>query len=542
VFLFILVLALYLGCKGRRKRQRDVSFSIVTPIDEDYLVVGEEGRTLGEGSPRHSGEEADPFLQRSRAAASGSKAAATDSGARAGSSRVPVPPPPPGSRSSKGSSSTNHSGYGVLIDRPTLNLMPSTTAELDQLRRGHILSAEELRRINEEEEMVLPADNGQGRYSPPLPPPPRLVDPARSQTPPLERPLPKPETSHPSQMTTAADTDEHATVAIARHVRVETHTSHSPPRLPSSLAEASSSTHSGFLAGLGAGLANIGRLSWLKSVDSHSRRTSRAPSYLATPHEDIEAGKSLLHPQMSESTSTRGKSFGKTSDRTRPLSASSGGTVYHDARSSLSGTPPIPRAANLAPLPRALTPSGPTAQEHGWLPRNSKSSSQPPSYDPFETTTSTSASVFNHGLPAGQDILDMPAPSAVLPFTSATASTSTLSLREKDITNSLVLKTHSFPPGLDLVEQKKSWTDASSGVSQVHAPFAVVSNHPAQRDISVDVLEEAPPVAEEGWRSMAAVIQDGPGRRTTFGVGIFIFRGSTTMLTSFLYLVVHPWS
>jgi hypothetical protein len=540
VFLFILVLALYLGCKGRRKRQRDVSFSIVTPIDEDFLVVGEEGRTLGEGSPRHSGEEADPFLQRSRAAASGSKAAATDSGARARPSRVPVPPP--GSRSSKGSSSTNHSGYGVLIDRPTLNLMPSTTAELDQLRRGHILSAEELRRINEEEDMVLPADNGRGS----------LLAPSSTSTPsrrsctftntPAGTPTTQPETSYPSQMTTAADTDEHATVAIARHVRVETHTSHSPPRLPSSLAEASSSTHSGFLAGLGAGLANIGRLSWLKSVDSHSRRTSRAPSYLATPHEDIEAGKSLLHPQMSESTSTRGKSFGKTSDRTRPLSASSGGTVYHDARSSLSGTPPIPRAANLAPLPRALTPSGPTVQEHGWLPRNSKSSSQPPSYDPFETTTSTSASVFNHGLPAGQDILDMPAPSAVLPFMSATASTSTLSLREKDITNSLVLKTHSFPPGLDLVEQKKSWTDGSSGVSQVHAPFAVVSNHPAQRDISVDVLEEAPPVAEEGWRSMAAVIQDGPGRRTTFGVGIFMFRGSTTMLTSFLYLVVHPWS
>ena len=85
---------------------------------------------------------------------------------------------PSGSLSSNGTSSTNHSGYGVLIDRPTVNMLPATTEELDQLRQGHILS---------------PKD---GRYAP-LPPPPRLIYPELvQQTPLLERPLFKPQTSH----------------------------------------------------------------------------------------------------------------------------------------------------------------------------------------------------------------------------------------------------------------------------------------------------------------------------------------------------------
>jgi hypothetical protein len=158
--------------------------------------------------------------------------------------------------------------------------------------------------------MVLPPGNGGGRYSSPLPPPPRLVDPARSQKPPLERPPPMPQTSYLSHTTTIADTDEPVTVAMARCLRAKGLSSRSPPRLPSSLADASSSTHS-------TGLANIGRLNWLTSVDSRLRRISPAHSYLATPHEAIEAGKSLC-PQMSETTS-RGRSLEKNSD-SAPLS------------------------------------------------------------------------------------------------------------------------------------------------------------------------------------------------------------------------------
>ena len=100
----------------------------------------------------------------------------TEIGARPDSTQVPGAPS--SSLSSNGTSSTNHSGYGVLINHPTVNLLPATTEELDQLRQGHILS---------------PKD---GRYAP-LPPPPRLIDPELAQqTPPLERPPFKPQTSH----------------------------------------------------------------------------------------------------------------------------------------------------------------------------------------------------------------------------------------------------------------------------------------------------------------------------------------------------------
>lgn len=486
---------------------------MVTPIDEDYLVVGEEGRPAGEGSPRHSGEEADPFLQRSQNGASAAQRGDAEVGARTDPSQGAVALS--GSLSSNGSSSTNNSGYGVLIDRPTLNLLPSTTEELDRLRRGHILSPEELRRVNAE--TVVPSsakDQGHDRNAP-LPPPPRLVDPEDSQTTPLHLPF-KPKTSHLSQMSTIPDADEPVTVATARRVRVEDLSSRSPKQFPVSLADPGSSRNSGFFAGLSAGLANIGRLSWLKSSEPNSRRTSRARSYPVMPHEDIEAGKSLLQPQMSEGSFSRGRSLGKNSDRTRPLSAStiSGGSIYHDARSSLAGTPvDILGTPKLSPLPRALTPSGPAAPERAWPSKSTMSTSQPPSYDLLQTPT-TNDSLFNHALPSGQDILDMPAPSAVLPLTSAAASTSTLSLREKNTTSSLVLTAHSFPPGLEVGVEKKSWTE---GATQVYTPFAVVSNHDRRISISIDVLEEAPPAAEEGWRSMAAVIQDGPGRRTTFG-------------------------
>jgi hypothetical protein len=152
--------------------------------------------------------------------------------------------------------------------------------------------------------MVLPPGNHGGRYSSPLTSTPSRRSCTFSK-PPLECPPPMPQTSYLSHTTTIANTDEPVVVAMARCLRVEGLCSRSPPWLSSSLADASSSTHS-------TGLANIGRLNWLKSVDSHSRRISPAHSYLATPHEAIEAGKSLC-PQMSETTS-RGRSLVKNSD------------------------------------------------------------------------------------------------------------------------------------------------------------------------------------------------------------------------------------
>jgi hypothetical protein len=487
---------------------------MITPIDEGYAVVGEEGRSLGEGSPRHSGEEADSFLRRSRAAGSSPAGQPLDPelGGRssappyAGIARVPVPPS--GSLSSSGTSSTNHSGYGVLIEKPTLNLLPSTQEELARERRGQILTPEELRRM--EEEHVLPRPDAGGS---PLLPPPRLIDPEFAWTPPLDRPAFKPQSSYLSQVSTYPDVEESATLLTARRVRVEDLAPRSPPQLPLPLSDVGTSSNSGFLTGLGQGLASIGRLSWFKNLDGHSPRNSRPHSFLSSPltDEDIEHGKSLLGPQMSESRSSRGVGFGMDGDRPiSTVSARSAGTVYHDAFSSLPGTPIS--GTPLAPLPRALTPSGP---EHGW-PSSSTVAGEPPSYDLLDTTSvspSTSATHLNHGLPVGFDILDVPAPSAVSPF----ASTSSVSsLRETNTGSSVGITVHPFPPGLGL-GTSKSWTDASPGVTPAQSPFAVVSSHNTNAGISIDVLEQEPPSAGEGWRSMAAVINSGPGRRTTFG-------------------------
>ncbi|KAF9459040.1 hypothetical protein BDZ94DRAFT_1269228 [Collybia nuda] len=516
IFLFVLALSLFLWWKGRRNRRRDPRFSMITPIDEGYAVVGAEGRSLGEGSPRHSGEEADSFLRRSRAAGSPQQSDA-EMGGRSSAppySGVPrVPVPPTGSLSSSGTSSTNHSGYGVLIERPTLNLLPGTQEELARERRGQILTPEEMRRLDEE--TVLPHPSADGS---PLLPPPRLVDPEFAWTPPSDRPAFKPQSSYLSQVSSYPDAEESATLLTARRVRVEDLAPRSPPRLPlTPLDIGSGASNNGFLAGLGQGLANIGRLSWFKNLDGHPPRGSRPQSYLSTPltDEDLEHGKALLGgPQMSETRSSRGLGFGSEGDRPiSTVSARSAATIYHDAFSSLPTTPVL--AAPLAPLPRAMTPSGP---DQGW-PSSSTVAGEPPAYDLVDTSVnspspSTSATHLNHGLPVGFDILDVPAPSAVSPF----ASTSSVgSLREMSTGSSAGIITHPFPPGLGL-GTNKSWTDITSSAAQVQAPFAVVSSHNTNAGISIDILEEAPPSAGEGWRSMASTVNfGGPGRRTTFG-------------------------
>lgn len=488
---------------------------MITPIDEGYAVVGAEGRSLGEGSPRHSGEEADSFLRRSQAAGSPQQPdpelggrSSTGAPPFAGVARVPVPPS--GSLSSSGTSSTNHSGYGTLIERPTLNLLPSTQEELARERRGQILTPEELRRLDEEHVLPRPPADGS-----PLLPPPRLIDPEFAWTPPLDRPAFKPQSSYMSQVTTYPDAEESATLLTARRVRVEDLAPRSPPQLPRTpLDNGSGAGNSGFLAGLGQGLANIGRLSWFKNQDGHSQRGSRPHSFLSTPltDEDVEQGKSLLGPQMAESQSSRGLGFGLGGDRPiSTASARSTGTVYHDAFSSLPTTPVL--ATPLAPLPRALTPSGP------W-PSSSTMAGEPPTYDLVDTSVtspspSTSATHLNHGLPVGFDILDLPAPSAVSPF----ASTSSVgSLREMSTGSSAGITAHPFPPGLGL-GTNKSWTDISSSAAQAPGAFAVVSSHNTNAGVSIDVLEEAPPSAGEGWRSMASAVNSNsdPGRRTTFG-------------------------
>ncbi|GLB44784.1 hypothetical protein LshimejAT787_1801210 [Lyophyllum shimeji] len=517
IFLLIVAILLYLCCKGRRsRRSSEPSFTpAVRGLDEGYEIVSADGRTTwAEGSPRQSGEEADPFLRRG-GAGTPPQPPDPEMGGRpmppyVGIARVPVPPPGNGSQSSGGSSGTNHSGYGTLIDRPTLNLLPSTAEELDRQRRGHILSLEELQRMDEESVLPLSAE-----YSP-LVPPPRLVDPDLAWGP---GPGPHRKSSQFS-LSAYPDAYEAPTVLTARRVRAEDLASRSPPQLTQPLSETRSNGNSGgLLSALG-----LGRLSWLKNLDSSSKRNSRTHSFrTSTPaNDDPEVGVALLSPpEMSESQTSRRLGLGLAYDGERPVSTASGrsaATVYHDAYSSLPGTP-ASGGTPLVPPPRALAPSAPPTQPSAW-PSSSTvpipTAPAPPTDLPEPSHSySTSVTHVNQSLPADYDVLDMPVPARRSHFAS-TATLSMSSLRETVTGSSNGLSVHPFPPGLGAVP-KTSWTDESSTLTHVNPPVSLLSNQDTAASISIDVLEEAPPVAGEGWRSLAAEQGIFNSRRATFG-------------------------
>jgi hypothetical protein len=51
--------------------------------------------------------------------------------------------------------------------------------------------------------------------------------------------------------------------------------------------------------------------------------------------------------------------------------------------------------------------------------------------------------------------------------------------------------------------------------------MGMLSGSDNQADIAVDVLEEAPPDAEQGWRTISSGGFIDPGRRGTFGMVSF---------------------
>ncbi|KAG6808848.1 hypothetical protein H0H93_016414, partial [Arthromyces matolae] len=247
LLLFALALCVFLRLKARR-REREYLPTFDNPDDEKsdrrrrrtgLRFNSGEGFNWVDRVPRHSGGEADPFLAQTTDEPSHTAGAHMTQHANmppsVGIARVPAPN---GSQSSKGSSSTgntsatNHSGYGVLMERPTLNLLPSTQEELALQRTGHILTPEELDRINEES--VLPRDSTL--------PPPRLLDPnpnrdSSSSLPSILR-FPKPDSS--TSIAAYPDADEAATLLTARRVQVTELASRSPPQLVGSFGEDSS--------------------------------------------------------------------------------------------------------------------------------------------------------------------------------------------------------------------------------------------------------------------------------------------------------------
>lgn len=475
------------------------------PIDDDYVVVPAGGRSPGEGSPRHSGDETDPFLHR-RAESSAAGAATVQTLANV-PARSRIPPNTMNSNSS-GSTNSHASGFGVLLDRPSLGMLPSMPED-DHV--GHQFSPAEMQQV--QHQSGLPDEFDQyddkeyvGAYA-------YSRDPlSTGQHDPAAAPLlgnpRRPHDSHLSNVSTLpSDPEETATLHTARRVRVE----ELGPRSISQGGEAGPSrNHSvGILGAIGlGGLVELSRRSWFRNFDSP--RQSSSPSYYSIEpfsEKDVEEGRSSRTPERAVDNfggTPRESGHGVSRDESRPVSGvsgASGASQYQDAHSSTPGTP------SLTPLPRARTPADqpPAMSEHTWM---SSPLARPPAYEerPLSMSTPPPPSHSQSNLSPGGDVLDMPIPTALTHFASLS------SLKESNSGSSSGMKVPIFPPpGLETV-RAVGWSDSATPTDTAsRGSYGLVSGG---YGLSNDVLEDSPPEAEQGWRSMAFTH---PGRRGTYG-------------------------
>ncbi|KAJ8520766.1 hypothetical protein ONZ45_g2495 [Pleurotus djamor] len=614
----LFVLALYI-CLSRRKRRSQPRFSIVDPSDEEFYVVGSND---WQGS---RGDEIDPFISQHPSRQNmGEIPPTVGLVTPRAPPRAPHAGTPPQTRPVSGthtmsSNGSSNSGYGNLIDVPTLGMTGGAYAaaygpvQQDdgddgyQQRRGPILTPGELSRLDEEASVAHSHEMG---YSP-LVPPPRLdpdqfgirsVSPTshRAVTPTAFADVP-PQDSQGSLGTKRssypvdAEEAKTATVMTARRVRVEDLGPRSPlsekssaptsPRSPTSpLLRSGSPDRRGsgsgaWLAGFGLGsLANsLGRMSFFKGSDSPRASTSRydpqstayRPSeYVSRPLSDdeYEAGQiALLDPEKADEgllqPTVRRVPPGRTGETEQPVSslsgksATSGNTVYLDAQSSLGnssrGVPsPAPRSIPPTPSPgpqtRTHTPHS-FGQRHDAepLPQN------PPNYDDSNLNPSPRASYPGASALAIEpevDILDMPVPSPMLP----PRTLAPITLRSSDsqdlpsiggsdatsgVSRSLRVKEGLLmPPGLwqDTSTITSGNTEGTSTRAGMDTPSfgslamqAINMRHMHDDGpITIDILEELPPSAGEGWRSLAQAHGGGDrlghlmdlDRRRTFGM------------------------
>lgn len=547
IFLLVLIFAVYLFCKGkRRRRSRDVG----APIDDDYYVVS--------GSPRHSGGEADPFLVQHRGrnggsthimektVGSGTSTQYTEIGARPPSKIVPrVPPPLPTTAASLGSSnsSSTNSGYGEPLAHPTLGIRPIREEYEQEMSEDAIPSFEELQRLDQENVSPLTEEQEESgeRYSGAYAyraeiPPPKLVDPALKSS--VDFTLPRPLfakrpslSSHRSSL--PLDADENATLLTARRVKIgdlgPRPSPGSPGSFPVEVRTGKPSTSS-FLGSLGA-IAR--RLSWRRNESLHTSQHQSLLQSSPLSDQDLEQARLpppvLTPPQMSEPILSRGSvSVGLNPDGARPISnvsgrsQNSGGSLYHDALSSLPGTPSDAISAMSPPL-STTRPTMPSQL----------SQPQMPSHDNQYPASQAGLPCGNYAqaLDLGCDVLDMPAPSAIFNIGSnPSLQTSTSDATVVDCTTGK--SSHSStslylsPPGLDAISHPKQ-SKLRSELSKDTASSPGIDQN-VGTDITIDVLEEEPPTAGEGWRSMAAATSingdddvERLARRTTFGMVSF---------------------
>ncbi|PIL32196.1 hypothetical protein GSI_05441 [Ganoderma sinense ZZ0214-1] len=469
----------------------------------------------GDGSPRESGDEADPFLTRG----------SVRSGTEVGHARTDT---------------------DTLVSLPAIARTEATSSHRSKAKLAEPIIPRDVQlRMGEEMADVPPYPSirvverrpSTDVESPLLPP--RPIDPD-SLGMSGRRPSLAEKRSIGSEKSLGSIDPQEAEAAemlTARRVRVGP----LQPMMPT----ASTSVATPNLLGIDRLAANLPRMSWFRRMSSQfaprseqDAAASLSDAYTRTPPRHSRNGSrsrpgsqsrpgSFARVSTHEPTSPTTDSFGRRlrhqdsglafgAAGERPIStlsgasAASGNTVFFDARSrpgSAMGThstgsgstqhPPVP------PMPAAHYPQPSPLQREVRQSTSSRGHSNehlavdnPPTYEAATRPQSMAAMEYSD-----IDVLDMPAPRPASPFSAASGSRST-------------------PPGLPNVSVWRS-----SVVSSTASPTtATAVDSTSGFGINLDVLDEAPPSADNGWSSLSGGGIGGRqlGRRLTFGTPMVV--------------------
>lgn len=430
--------------------------------------------------------------------------------------------------------SQTKTGTETLVSLPAAAVVGTGTTRSSPPRTGHIVDPELLNRMMSEQDephtpqpgiRIVEASPQTGESSPLLPP--RRIDPDGLGVLSAVRTSRNSGYSHKDSLNQSLgsqksvgslELEEGAELLTAQRVKLgDTDT---PRTISTSLfndPEAGPSSYRDPL-GLHNLSGRLGRFSWFKRLSGatqsdphlviptvdpytrtpprgHSRRESRSrPSSWRPPVNDPD-----LNPSPDNSRNSRGSNLGYLTAGSRPISSvsarsgASGNTIYHDAVSTPGSdnydVPSTIAVVGDSPTVPSFSQSGSSS-----TPRAGAAGSEtlsiptaPPAYSDSQEQYGASDQ--------GQtvDILDIPAPAPASPFVNSRPA---------------------FPPGLVPLPTPRAWRDSYSS-----------SNSPntnrSSAGIQIDVLEEEPPLAREGWRNISTGGGDSgirDPRRTTFGI------------------------
>ena len=483
----------------------------------------------GEGSPRHSGEEADPFL-RAHSTPNMRQTQPTQFGIR--NSTV-------SSNQLTMTSGTNESGYGSVLrerfDETTPFMLAARNQppqqsphDSDSSRRGRILSPEDQRHISGDSD-VLPLSHGHRPvprfppppgspppdspyYSPsahhtPLLPPPRLVESGRKAPKSPGTPF------FDSYNTSTASLDMgEATLLTAERVRVGSSVESGPRVIATSPTSSDMYEPSLRVPSSRTQTSEPAPTAWSRVTNFFTRQDSTSSFHQSGSEEAAATQGSSQLPVPGVMTSARRVSESYTpGDRSRPVSSvinslpfagghlprpisaaagdrpistasskGSGATVYHDAREELFSTGSGKGSSHGSGSGKG-TPVGGYPGEWGGVASSARHSARTPNETPRSGSPKLPPGLGRSGTPPGTqhtlDFLDSPPPSALSSFQPLPAVSAPSPAQ---------VRTPFFPPGLN--------TQRYNGGG-------------------LDVLEEEPPQAMPLWQSQYA------SKRSTFGPG-----------------------